>query len=66
MSSLDRAAAQSNHCREIAAQLHQNGIDHNDDPTWNAAAQTNARLSDAAQADGYDFQDIGDAARRMR
>lgn len=66
MSILGRAAKASATARDIAADLHKQGRDHFDDPTWGAAMQDVNSAYDAAFEAGYDEQDIGDAASRIR
>ncbi|MBY8886829.1 hypothetical protein K7472_18435 [Streptomyces sp. PTM05] len=66
MSILNRAAKASANARNIASDLHKQGRDHFNDPTWREAMKDVNSAFDAAYEAGYDHQDIGDAASRIR
>ncbi|MGW1409426.1 hypothetical protein [Streptomyces sp. NPDC002403] len=49
--------------RQTATEIHEQGRDHYDDPTWRSAVAKAHRATDKAEEIGIDPQDIFDASK---
>jgi hypothetical protein len=61
---LQDAARTSAKASRIATSLHDQGLDHFDDPAWRTQLADVQAATDTAFAAGYDLHDIADAAIR--